>query len=879
MSPQQTIAHYRIVSKLGEGGMGAVWRATDTKLNRDVAIKVLPDSFANDPDRLARFTREAQVLASLNHPNIAQIYGVEERALILELVEGEELRGPLPLDTSLDYAGQIADALDAAHEKGVVHRDLKPANIKVTPEGRIKVLDFGLAKAISGDLSNGGSPADSPTVTMRATIAGVILGTAAYMSPEQARGRPVDKRADIWAFGVVLYEMLTGANLFAGETITDTLASVVKEQPNLDLLPARVRRLLRACLEKDPKQRLQSIADWRLLLDEERPAAPEAAAPPRRQIGWKVAAIAASVAAIGAGALAWRAAAPEPRPLLRLTAELGSEPAGRSIPVLSPDGSRLLYEIANADGASSLALLSLGQAKTTPVDKTAGARFPFFSRDGQWIGFFDSNGLKKVAVQGGAAISILDGLTNPRGGDFFPDGSMVISPSPASALERIPPQGGAPEPLTDPPRHNQVSHRWPQVLGDGRHILFTAHNSTTDFSNAEIDLLDVKRRVWSTVVRGGYFGRYLPSGHLIYIHDGALFASRFDPDSGRPPGPPVPILDDAVSQITSGHGQLSFSQSGLLAYVSGKPAQMERKLAWIEHSRPPVPVAITPQAFFQPRISPDGRTIAVDLNANGSGTLGLWDIARQSLTPIKTSNPELKSVHFPVWAPDGRHLIFRGSDGQGGYAFWWIRADGGGEAVKLRDMPNAVYPTSISPDGRRLLFTQASARTGLDIYSLPLDLSDPAAPKAAQPEPFLATAGAEFAGVFSPDGKWVAYSDGAADLVRPFTGSGGVWQIPGSKGQPPVWSPAGGRIFFMGGRKLEAVAYEIKGDAFAAGKVEEWSDGVLVGNVLAVGAGAQLDVGRDGRIIAVLDPDTPTDRHASFTVLVNFFDELKRRVP
>ena len=412
-----SIAHYTITGKLGEGGMGAVYRATDTKLSRDVAIKVIPESFANDADRLARFTREAQVLASLNHPNIAAVYGVEERAIVLELVEGQTLAGPLSEEEALPLIHQLIDALEYAHEKGIIHRDLKPANIKITPEGRLKVLDFGLAKALANDAAAAatGDAANSPTMTMRATMAGVIMGTAGYMSPEQARGQAVDKRADIWSFGVVLYELLTGRALFKGETVSDTLAAVLRQDPDIDSAPPRFRRLLRLCLARDARQRLRDMSGARLLL-EEAPSAPAVATPPRAN-GWMAAtAVCAALAAIAIG-IAWRATRPVERPLTRLSVDLGEEAYSDQLSVFafSPDGRRIVYAARTPEGRRILAIRDFSQAKVSLLRGTEDGVSPFFSPNGEWIGFFADQKLKKAAVQGGAPLIVTDNIRNSAG--------------------------------------------------------------------------------------------------------------------------------------------------------------------------------------------------------------------------------------------------------------------------------------------------------------------------------------------------------------------------------------------------------------------------------------------------------------------------------
>jgi serine/threonine-protein kinase len=495
MSPQQSIAHYRIISKLGEGGMGEVWRATDTKLNRDVAIKVLPQAVAADPDRLVRFTREAQVLASLNHPNIAAIYGVEERALIMELVEGPTLaeriaQGPVPLEESILIAKQLAEALEYAHDRGVIHRDLKPANIKITPEGRVKVLDFGLAKALSNEPATL-DPKSSPTITMRATLAGTIMGTAAYMSPEQARGQTVDRRADIWAFGVVLYEMVIGGQLFNGATVSDTLAEVLRGDLDLSGIPAGIRPVMERCLRRDPKLRWRSIGDVFAMLEEGAPAA--AAAPVswlrRSVMAWIVTGLALALG----GAGWWRATRPMDHPFTLLSVDLGPDalPSVNLTAAISPDGRRLIYRARGPDGRPHLAMRLLDQALPTLLPGTENGSDPFFSPDSQSIGFFAGLQLKTMSVQGGSPVTLWSAQGTAPGGSWGSDGDIITATGSNLPLSRIPSAGGTARPLTKLGPHEN-SHRWPQVLPGGKAALFTASPSSSVLDRADIEAVWLK---------------------------------------------------------------------------------------------------------------------------------------------------------------------------------------------------------------------------------------------------------------------------------------------------------------------------------------------------------------------------------------------------
>jgi predicted Ser/Thr protein kinase len=518
---QVSIAHYRLLARLGAGGMGEVWRALDTRLNREVAIKILPEAFASDPDRRARFEREAQVLAALNHPNIAQVYGFEERALVMELVNGETLAGPVPLDTALGYADQIAGALESAHEKGIVHRDLKPANIMVTPSGVVKVLDFGLARMADPVTERTSDVANSPTLTISATRAGMILGTARHMAPEQARGKVVDKRADIWAFGCVLYEMLAGKPLFEGETISDILASVIKEEPDLSALsvPDHIRGVIAKCLRKDPQTRWRDIGDVRMALNEAPgPAATQPSSKTAR-VAW-AAAVVMSILAVALALAFWRGGRAEsPRPFMSLSVDLGPDAIrARDITLaLSPDGTRVVFPIRTAGGGSQLAIRSLAQSSAQPLPGTDGAAQPFFSPDGEWVGFFAADKVQKVSVRGGDPITIASAmggatpgnLSNGRGGTWSPTGDSVFAPGSASGLSRVPEQGGEPRVVTTL-QTREGTHRWPQFLPGGKAVLFTASANRTDFAHGTVEAVSLPNGQRKVLVRDAFFGRGRP---------------------------------------------------------------------------------------------------------------------------------------------------------------------------------------------------------------------------------------------------------------------------------------------------------------------------------------------------------------------------------
>jgi serine/threonine-protein kinase len=893
MSAPSSIAHYRITSKLGEGGMGAVYRATDTKLNREVAVKFLPDLLAADPDRFARFTREAQVLASLNHPNIAAIYGVEENALILELVEGPTLAerialGPIPLEEALPIAVQVAEALEYAHEKGIVHRDLKPANVKVTPEGRVKVLDFGLAKAFAVD-STPGNPASSPTLTMRATAAGIILGTPAYMSPEQAKGKPVDRRADIWAFGILLAEMLTGRCMYPGETTSEVLAAVIMKEPEIpESIPPQVRALLRRCLEKDPRFRLQAIGEARILLarPSEAPEAPRPEAAGRQGASWW--ALAAAVAVIVTLAFfLWRAGRSVDEPMERLSVDLGPDAVEGyfTTAAISPDGTRIVFPVRSAGNVTMLATRLLDQPRPAILPGTANAGEPFFSPDGRWIGFSADQKLKKVSVDGGAAAPLCD-APNMRGAAWSTDGNIYAALD-LKNLSRVSAAGGAPQPvarLAESSPHAQHSHRWPQILPGEEALLVTAGANLTvgAWDDASIEVFSLKTGQFKIVQQGGYYGRYLPSGHLIYVHQGTLFAVRFSLARLETQGMPVPILDDVAGANTNGAGQLDISQApaghGTLIYLSGKNVGEAPPAVWLDSAGSKKPLwAAPPGPLLSPRLSPDGSRLAVSVNRN------IWVYDPQRGSTLRLSFDPATDA-YPVWTPDGKHIVYNSRAGGGG--LWWVRSDGSDQPQLLYEpKTGTAIPGSFSPDSRRLAFHQAGAETGRDIWTLPLDLSDPDHPKAGNPELFLATPGDDVEPAFSPDGHWLAYTSTEAGAyqvyVRPFppTARSGKWQISTGGGRFPIWSRTFKELFYAAHSpaRIMVVSYTA-GDTFSPGAPREWSDTAIQ----FTDHYPPLDLAPDGkRFVVFLAPESVGGGSGTVHVnfLLNFFDELKRRAP
>jgi predicted Ser/Thr protein kinase len=654
MSPGLSVAHYRITAKLGEGGMGEVWRATDTKLDREVAIKILPEALAADPDRMARFEREAKVLASLNHPNIAAIYGVEERALVMELVEGPTLaeriaQGAIPVEEALPTARQIAEALEYAHEKGIIHRDLKPANIKITPEGRVKVLDFGLAKAMASEPS-AGDPASSPTLTMRATMAGALMGTAAYMSPEQARGQSVDRRADIWAFGVVLHEMLTGRQLFVGPTISDTLAAVLKTEPDVKAVPAAVQPVVKRCLRKDPRQRWQAIGDVRIALEEGVTAAPERDGAPRRPalVPWVAAALA--IGTLGGWAVARRPRAPADDRVIRFQIDPplnGQFAFGNGVGgiALSPDGRSLAF-VAAAGGKTMLWVRPLGDIAARPIAGTEGAINPLWSPDGRSIGYFMRNGVWRVDMAGGTPLRIGDALgTFARGGVWTSDGRILFG-SFESGLFQVPASGGSPSKVTKAEARGDTYHRWPQLLPGGG-FLYQARNEKPGASGIfaaswakpeeAVRVLDIESA--ALYAEGG------GQGYLLWLRGATLVAQAFDPAAVKFSGELHPVADPVAGGIISLGQMAATVAGGVLAYSASSPSS---QFTWMDRTGNRLATLGEPGEYAMSRLSPDGHRVAALRYGLGGFNLWMLEVARGVGSLFPTS---ARGVAYPVWSP------------------------------------------------------------------------------------------------------------------------------------------------------------------------------------------------------------------------------------
>jgi len=857
LKPGTWLAHYEILDHIGSGGMGDVYRARDNKLNREVALKVLPEHFARDPERVTRFRREAQLLAQLNHPNIALIYNFEEagetRFLVMELVPGDTLRerikrGPLLVPESLHIATQIAEALEHAHEKTIMHRDLKPANVKVTPEGKVKVLDFGLAKAFAGDVS-GVDPHDLPTGSLAGTLQGTILGTPAYMSPEQADGKKVDKRTDIWAFGCLLYELLTGRQAFPGESVTEILAAVLKTDPDWRAMPAAVpptvHSLLRRCLQKDVNRRLRDVADGRIEIEEALNAA--ALTGPSRT------------------APAPSPAVSVPQPIARLVVALppNERLSGLNLPAvaLSPDGMHVAY-VASRRDSPQLYLRAMDSLEAKPIPFTEGASGPFFSPDGQWIGFFASGRLKKVSRSGGPAITLCD-APEPRGASWGPNDRIVFARITLSALSEVSAAGGAPRILTS--LKEESSHRWPEILPGGKALLFTAATTVSNWDAAQIVVQSLETGERRVVVQGGICARYSPTGHIVYVRAGTLMALPFDLNRLEVTGTPVPVVE-GVMQSTEGAAQFSFSNLGWLVYIPGGIQRVERTLVLVNRKGVGKPLRVPPRPYVSPRLSPDGQRLAVAIQETNSD-VWVYDLSRDTLSRLTFGGLS----RWPLWTPDGKRLAFQSSSA-GPANLFWMPADGSGAVERLTTSEHLHTPHCWSPDGRVLSFTEVHPDTGRDIWLLPVEGE-------RKPYPFLQTPSNESAPRFSQDGRWLAYvSDETGRFevyVQSFPGPGGKWQISTEGGSEPVWNPNGRELFYRNGDKVMAVDIMTE-TVFTVGKPKVLFEGRYEKSTVSR---ANYDITPDGQRFLMVKPGEQEQPPTQINVVLNWFEELKRRVP
>jgi Tol biopolymer transport system component len=885
LSAGACLGPYEILSALGAGGMGEVYRARDMKLGRDVALKVLPDSLAHDPERLARFEREAHLLATLNHPHIAHIHGFEDStgvpALVMELVEGPTLadrigKGPIPIEDALPIAKQIAEALEAAHEQGIIHRDLKPTNIKVRNDGSVKVLDFGLAKlqAERSETADGAVQAPdlthSPTIGYGATQAGVMLGTVAYMSPEQARGRTVDKRTDIWAFGCVLHEMLTGAPAFIGDTVTDVIAAVVKNEPDGSKLPtgtpAAIRLLLRRCLQKDLGRRLQHVGDARIEIEEAitepvRQPTAAAARAPRRQLRF---------------AVPWAAAIITTAALL--VSQLGRSRSGNHVPAvarvelnmppdvqvgaviapaawLSPDGSRVAFSGATA-GIRRIYVRRLDEFVPTPVRGTETGSTFCFSPDGDAIAFVPtSRELKKVSLADGQLTTLAPDVDYNAGVAWGSDDRITFGRN--GALWQVAAAGGAPpQQLTRlDSSKNEYWHGMPSAV-PGQAILF-ASVTGSDRPAVNIDAISAPGGQRHRVVESGTYPLYA-SGHLLFFRDGALLATRFDPDKLEMTGHAVSALDN-VSLDANGFPLVTLASNGSLAYVPSGNAT--RRLVWVSRQGVEQEITDIPRPYANPRLASDGHRIVVEI---AGGDLWIQDAARGTF--IRLTSGETLGNSWAVWTRDARRVVFRTLTG-----LRWIDADGGDRSTVISNTTVNDIPTSISPDSRTLAFIRQAPDTKGDVYVLSLD-GDP------NPRPIVKTQGYDGGAQFSPDGHWMAYVSNESGpfevYVRPYPGPDRKLQVSIRGGTHPKWNPNGKELFYRTGNKMMVVEVSTRSGDIALSQPR-----VLFEQRFAFGAAmsiANYDVSPDGQRFVMVKDDSSSGR---LNIVLNWFEELRRLVP
>jgi serine/threonine-protein kinase len=936
-----------VLAPLGAGGMGEVFRARDSQLHREVALKVLPAAFAAEPMRVGRFKREAQLLAALNHPGIAAIYGIAEQdgvlALVLELVEGQDLserlrKGPLPQDEALDVGRKIAEALEEAHERGIVHRDLKPSNVKLTPDGKVKVLDFGLAKAFSDDPSDPANPklSDSPTLTRQGTQAGMVMGTASYMSPEQARGKPVDKRTDVWAFGVVLYEMLTGKRLFDGETVSDVLAAVLRSE--LDwaalppLMPLPARRLLERCLERDPKRRLRDIGEARVALEgapltqsrlEMAPISGEvaaSAAPGRerhregfvrslfsfaRDFGMAhpvatvfivmILSIVVMTRRCSGGGNRPPETAARRTPGLRLKVQLAEDKPlfdeQGSAAVISPDARTIAF-VYGEGSKTALRLRRLDSLDSINVPESFGAKGPFFSPDGQWVGFFARGRLMKAPVTGGAP-SEIGPVRDARGGAWGGNDTIVYSADTQGGLMKISARGGEAEPLTTAdPKTRERSHRWPTFLPGTNSVLFAVQRFGEEYDESSIESVSLKSKSRKLIHKGGAYPRYARTGHLLFTRRGTLYAARFDAEEMEVKGAPRPVLEGLMSStgneaVGDGSAQYDISASGALLYRTGRVAAREAQLQVLDAKGAPSFIDERKHVFFsRPRFSPDAKRLAADIDSQPGVHIWIYDLLRREHTRLTFEQNNI----VPEWTPDGRYVTFISTrralgtpSGPAGDAIYFMSADGSGPAELLfRTEGEALFERSFSPDGRLLAISLLQEKTGSDIVLLRLDGPLRKGVKVlGKPEPLVVGEAEEAFPSVSPDGRLLAYATSTNSgewrvFVRPFPSGEGQREV--GTGVLPRWSSDSRALYYQNGGRLHAVPVEPRGGGLPAiGDARALFDRVFEEKQQALEG--FYDVSPDGKRFAVIQFAGGADAKADASHVVLAFDwtdEIKR---
>ena len=872
--------------------MGEVYRARDTRLDRIVAIKVLPPHLADKPELRERFEREARAVASLSHPHICTLHDIGHQDgtdfLVLEYLEGETLaerlkKGPLLLEQVLQYAIEIADALDKAHRKGVTHRDLKPGNIMLTKSGT-KLLDFGLAK-----LRQEATPAPNislsklPTANDQLTAAGTILGTLQYMAPEQLEGKEVDARTDIFAFGVVLYEITTGKKAFAGQSQASVISAIMSSHPPpmsalQPMTPPALDQVVKRCLAKERDERCQSAKDltdelkWIAEGGSQPTLAPTAAVQGIRALMRRPLVLSLGTLLLGllvASLGTWNL---KPSPQQRVSRFTITLPAGQQLAgmdvgsavAVSPDGSYIAY-VGRQGNSQQIYLRALDNLQANPIPGTEGAVSPFFSPDGKWVGFFAERMLKKVSVTGGAVLSI-SAADLPRGATWGSQGMIAFAPGINGVIHQVSEEGGSPQPLTRLGK-GEISHRWPEFLPEGKAVIFAASAQTGSWSNSQVWSQSLGTEARRPLVQLGTQPHYANSGHLIYAQAGNLMGVRFDSNRFTVTGAPVPVLESVLQSTTGGSAQYSFSLTGLLVYVPGGIRSRQTKLVWVNRSGREELLTAPARAYLNPRLSPDGRRVAVGIVEQES-QVWVYDFSRETLTRVTF---EGSANLYPAWTPDGKRLTFQSSK-EGSYSMFWELADGSGG---LEQLGASDYPTlamSWTPDGQTLAFMEINPSTGRDIWMM--RLID------RKSQPFLRTRFTESAARFSPDGRWLAYvSDESGRFevyVQAYPGPGGKYQVSTEGGTEPVWNPNGRELFYRSGNKMMAVDVTLQPN-FSAGKPKVLFEAPYEPTPATLG---NYDVSPDGQRFLMLKPvEQEQAAPTQIVVVQNWFEELKQKVP
>ncbi len=887
------IGHYCLLGSIGTGSSGEVFRAHDETLGRDVAIKILTSGFSGTS--LVNGQGEARVLASLNHKGIAAVYSLTEvnsfQAIVMEFVEGATLRerlarGSLPLREAIHFAHQLADALEYAHERGIIHRDLKPANLKITAEGNLKILDFGLAEVLHAGTET--------SQVLRDTS--LIAGTPPYMALEQMEGKSVDRRADIWAFGVVLFEMFTGSRPWKGKNIAELMDNIKANEPNWQAVPGNfpcvLRDLLERCLRKDSRSRLRDIGDARLAIEEYAanssgvPKAPASRALLHKLI-YSIAVLALScIAVIGTYRHLEQSSS---LPLMRVSLELGSEaalnPSWQSI-ALSRDGRTIAYQSKAMNGESRLSLRRLDRQNSVALPATTGVTFSFFSPDGEWIGFFANGLLKKISAEGGPAIVLCD-APEPRGGAWGDDGQIIFASHAQGGLSRVSAEGGPVSAVTELDRSaGEMTHRWPQILPKSKTVLFTVNNTLIDYDFGTIQAQDLKTGRRQILVRGGYFGQYFAPGYLLYIHSGSLFAAAMSSAlMGAGPltlkGISRPVIERVPCNTVSGVANVAVSGTGSLIYTEPHGDPTLRRIGWMDEAGQVQVIRSAPDRYRSLRLSPDGKLFVLSIVREAGSDLWILDPSREKMTKLTFASGASEG---PVWTPDGKHIAFV-SNRDGRWRVYWMRADESGKAQPITGGERPTYPASFTPDGRHLAVVELNRQTSADVSILAIENPESDDPRPGPLQAFANSPAIENYPTFSPDGQFVAYSSSESGTlqtyVKAFPDNGRTWQISNRNGEKPVWSRDGQRLFYVefngkGGRIMD-VDFRTRAGVFTASKPHVWSKGsVSLSDVYR-----DYDVASDGRHLAVYTEAEPSSgaETGRLDLLLNFSGEWRRRFP